>query len=75
MSSGDGIVAVYPNDPSLTLSGSAWATVSESNTTLAFAEGAAKGSLKFTGTTFTVYPIKNTHTATNRYPGSGRWCD
>ena len=58
MSSGDGIVAVYPNDPSLILSGSAWATVSESNTTLAFAEGAAKGSLKFTGTTFKVHPIK-----------------
>ncbi|EPS95992.1 hypothetical protein FOMPIDRAFT_97799 [Fomitopsis schrenkii] len=68
MSSSDNIVAVYPNDPSLTLTGSAWSTITESNTTLAFAQGHAKGSLKFTGTQVAVvgavetgFPVTSTY--------------
>ena len=70
MSSGDGVVAVYPNDPSLSLSGSAWSTVSDSNVTLAFADGTAKGTLKFTGKLLMAPLERNPRSATGRHPGS-----
>lgn len=54
MSSDDGVVAVYPDDSSVTYTGS-WSKITQSNTTLAFAQGYGKGIFKFTGWPFIAF--------------------